>query len=55
MTKLNKYIKTPTRENVVITSVNIEKRHHEFIKKLNLNMSQLIRDYIDQLIKENEK
>jgi len=44
--------------DVAVTSITLEKKHVEFIRKLNLNLSKLIRHYIDGLIegnKDNEK
>jgi hypothetical protein len=43
--------------DVAVTSVTLEKKHVEFIRKLNLNLSKLIRHYIDELIEgqDNEK
>lgn len=58
MKNLKPYIKdNPEKLDVAVTSLTLEKRHMEFVRKLNLNLSKLVRDYIDQLIMEskNEK
>ncbi len=54
MTKLDKYIKNKQGDKVpkVTTSINLELRHTEFLKRRNLNLSLIIRDYIDKLIRE---
>lgn len=54
--KLERYIKTSTGEKVeqVVTSLNIEKRQLEFLKARNLNLSKLVRDFLDQLILESK-
>lgn len=57
MTKLNKYIKTKARDpgsESFTTSINIEKRQYNFIKENNINLSQLIRDMLNELIDENK-
>ena len=36
------------------TSVNIEKRHREFLKRHNLNLSSMIREYLEKLLQEEE-
>ncbi len=41
--------------DAVTTSVSLERKHLAFLKRLNLNLSRLIRDYIDVLIKEGEQ
>ncbi len=59
MKYLKDYIKAnPEKLDAVTTSLTLEKRHLEFLRRLNLNLSKLVRDYIDQLIKgenQNEK
>lgn len=53
MRPLKSYVKTnPEKLDAVTTSVTLEKRHLEFIRRLNLNLSRMVRDYIDQIIKE---
>jgi hypothetical protein len=54
VTKLNKYTKG-ARQNLVVTSINIESKQMEFIKINKINLSLLVRDAIDQLVKENNK
>ena len=56
MADLKRYVKTgtaTTKVDLVTTSLNLERRHVQFIKSLNLNLSRLIRDYIDTLIAEH--
>lgn len=36
-------------------SISIERRHHIFVERLNINLSQLVRDLLDDLIKEADK
>lgn len=52
--KLEKYIKNKKGDKVesVVTSVNIEERHLEFLKEHGLNLSELSRDAVEELIKE---
>lgn len=54
--KLKNYTKTKMLKlNAVTTGINIEKRHKIFLELNGVNLSALIRDVIDNLIKENEK
>ena len=46
--KLNKYFKT--RPKYSVTSVNLERQHVEFLKEKDLNLSLLVRDFLDSLI-----
>jgi post-segregation antitoxin (ccd killing protein) len=53
MSKLARYMhdkgaKTETH----VTSVNITKEQHEFLEKHDLNLSKIVRDAIEALIKE---
>lgn len=50
--KLKDYVK---REGeMVTTSVTVRRDQLAFVRKANLNMSKLIRDCLDELIKEDE-
>lgn len=53
MTKLNKYIKREPMD-LVVTSVNLERKHIDFIKVNKINLSELIRDTIKELIDKTE-
>ena len=56
--KLEKYLKnkiTEQKELATTTSILILEKHHDFIKNKNLNLSHLIRDFIENLIKESNK
>lgn len=37
------------------TGVNLEGKHLEFIKKFNINLSSLVREMLDKLMKEKEE
>jgi hypothetical protein len=56
MKKLNEYIKPEKSDenSLIVTSIYIEKRHHDFIKSMKINLSTLIRDFLADLIKENK-
>tara|TARA_R110000868_G_scaffold324717_1_gene585523 strand:+ start:1039 stop:1218 length:180 start_codon:yes stop_codon:yes gene_type:complete len=55
MKNLKAYIKdNPEKLDAVTTSLTLEKRHLAFLRKLNINLSKLVRDYIDLLIGENK-
>lgn len=54
MKTLDKYKKPKTIETKKITSINLEPRHIEFVQKNDLNLSAIVRDLIDSLIK-NQK
>ncbi len=48
--KLKKYVKEGGElDTPVSTSVTLEKRHTDFIKANNLNLSRMVRDFLDQL------
>ena len=55
--KLLKYIKTKSGEKVehVVTSLNIQKRHRDFLDGKQINLSALVRDLLDELIRESEE
>lgn len=53
MSKLDKYIKTKRtgeKELMHPTSVTLDKKQLEFLKRKDLNLSALVRDVIDRLI-----
>ena len=51
--KLARYIKSKngTKTELATTSLNLERRQLDFIRSRDLNLSLMIRDYIDELIK----
>ena len=55
--KLDRYVKTQDveRDRLQVTSINLNKRHFEFLQKRDLNLSLLVRDFIDGLIEANKK
>ena len=55
MTDLTKY-KTRSMQKIEykVTSVSLEKRHLDFLQNNALNLSRMIRDFLDQIILENE-
>lgn len=57
MKPLNHYKKiNDDKLDAAVTSVTLEKRHLQFIRRLNLNLSRMVRDLIDDLIqKEGQK
>ncbi len=56
MSKLDKYIKNKQGEKVLMktTSLNLEERHLEFLRAKDLNLSKMIRDFLDELMLETE-
>ncbi len=53
MKNLNKFIKVPRKEiEGISTSVYLTKDQVEFFKKKNLNLSAIIRELIENIIKE---
>jgi hypothetical protein len=54
MSALNKYVK-PRSLPPAIKSVAIRQDQANFIQQNNLNLSQIVRDAIDQLMKETAK
>lgn len=56
-TDLAKYIKNSDGDKVEVhkTSINIQKNHAEFLKQNDLNLSLMIRDYLDAIIKTAEE
>jgi hypothetical protein len=56
MSKLQKYLKTPA-ESIPIktTSVNITEAQSEFIKKEKIVLSELIREFLNDLMIESEQ
>lgn len=56
MKPLKSYIKqAPSKSKSSVTSVHITKEQKDFLEKHNINLSQFVRDQIDQLIKESNK
>lgn len=56
MKNLDRFIKNKQGEKVEqkTTSINLEKRHLDFLKRRNLNLSGIVREFLDQLMAENE-
>jgi hypothetical protein len=54
MNNLKKYLKPEYKgqKKYVVTSVNLDKSHIDFLRENNLNLSLLIRDFVESLIKE---
>lgn len=54
--KLLRYIKTKTGEKTEMrtTSLNLELRHIEFLKKHDLNLSLMVREFLDNLLENSE-
>ncbi len=53
--RLKKYVKAnSTITDAVATSITLDKFQAEFVKRNNLNLSQMVRDYLTQLIIETE-
>lgn len=54
--ELEKYQKSNTEKLDATTSgVSIEKKHKLFLKKFKINLSALVRDVIDNLMREKEE
>lgn len=53
--KLERFIKDKSGDKtpMATTSVNLEKRQLDFLKLHNLNLSKIIREHLDSLIKES--
>lgn len=49
---LERFIKNKSGEKVEnkTTSINLEKRHHDFLKERNLNLSAMVRDMLERLM-----
>jgi len=55
MSNIDKYKKRDMKRlDGVVTSVSIEKRHKVFLIKHNLNLSELVRDSLDQIMAEEK-
>lgn len=54
MKKLDKFVKRKGDE-LHVTSLNLEAKHLAFLREKNINLSSLVRDYLDRLIQESEK
>lgn len=53
---LEKYQKQNSEKlDAVATGVSIEKKHKTFLEKYNINLSALIRDVLDALMKEKNE
>lgn len=52
---LNKYKKEKNKLGRKVSSVNLTPEQVEFVKKNDINLSMLIRDYLDGLIEEARK
>lgn len=55
MKALAKYKKEDRDTETHVTSVNITKKHRAFIEKNRLNLSSILRDLIDDLIRQHEE
>jgi predicted DNA-binding ribbon-helix-helix protein len=57
MSKLNRYVKNKRGDKVRchVTSVNLEGVHIEFLKRLNLNLSLIVRDILDKMIRQHKE
>lgn len=55
MRTLDKYKKEDRDKTTHVTSVNITKKQRKFIEKNRLNLSLILRDLIDDLIKQHEE
>lgn len=55
--KLDRYIKTKNldKTELVVTSLNLEKRQKEFLNRKNLNLSKIVRDHIDELMEYDSR
>ncbi len=53
MSNLDKYIKP--KKSGTTTSINLTQKQKDFLEKFNLNLSMLVREWLDQFIKENER
>ena len=51
----NKYIKRPKERNHHVTSVNISHFHRTFLEEQKINLSYLIRDILDNMIRDSRK
>lgn len=48
-------IKPSAEGRLTTTSVSVEKRHLDFVRTRNLNLSSLVRELLDKLIKSADK
>lgn len=51
MKPLKDYVKRG-KLDIHVTSVNIESKHQEFLEKEKLNLSEMVRDMLDEKMKE---
>ena len=55
MRDIKTYIKTaPNKTESVTTGVNIKKQHRDFIQTNKLNLSEIVRDVLDELMKQDQ-
>ncbi len=56
MSKLDRFIKTKNgdKTEMVVTSLNIHKTHLDFLREYNLNLSAMVREYIQGLMNETK-
>jgi hypothetical protein len=54
MKKLDKFVKRKGDE-LHVTSLNLEAKHLAFLRTKNINLSALVREYLDRLIVEAGK
>lgn len=55
MSRLLKYVR-PKKSglDLVVTSLNLERRQLEHVRAMGVNLSKLVREYLDELIAESE-
>ena len=54
-TNLDKFTRHKTELNLETTSVYLEARHKTWIKKMDLNFSKMVREWLDELMAEDAK
>lgn len=55
MKNLKNYQKSPTKKEAHVSSVSITEKHRAFLKEKRINLSLLVRDVIDELMRGDEK
>jgi hypothetical protein len=56
MSNLKRYVKeNKDKLDAVTTSVQLEKKHMAFIKRLNLNLSLMVRDMLDKMLADETR
>lgn len=54
--ELEKYQKQNNEKlDAIGVGISVEKKHREFIKKFNINLSALVRDVLDMLMQEKDE